>query len=84
MCAGRHHCSSDHSISPWTEEPILAGRHPKLWFSYGPSSWMHLGRADVAEKKPVPNCISISSSVEQEAIANQMLIKWKQALELEK
>lgn len=55
-----------------------------MWFPYGTSSWMHLGSADVAEKKPVPNFTPLSSSAQQGAIVNQMLIKWKQALELEK
>lgn len=59
-------------------------RTPKLWFPYSTSSWMHLGSADMAEEKPVPNCTPISSSAQQGVSANQMLIKWKQALELEK
>jgi len=32
VCAGGHHCPSDHNISPRTEEPILARGHPKCGF----------------------------------------------------
>ena len=49
-----------------------------------PSSWIHLGHADMAVEKPVPNCAPVSSSAQQGAIANQTLIKGKQALDLEK
>lgn len=82
-CTDRHHCLSN-TVSLRTEEPISAAGQSNWQLCYGPSGWIHLDSTDEAKKKPVPNCTPISSSAQQEAIANQMLINWKQALDLEK
>lgn len=62
---------------PMDKTTHFGRRTSELWFPYGPSSSMHLGSTDMAEKKPVPHWTPISSSAEQKVITNQMLIKVK-------
>lgn len=69
---------------PMDRRSHFGRRTSELWFPYDPSSWLHLGSTDMAEKKPVPHSTPSSGSVEQRMITNQKLIKWKQSLEMEK
>lgn len=44
-------CSSNHSVGPWTEEPILGGEH----LNFGLLMVLPVGCTDMAENKPVPH-----------------------------